>query len=79
MLYGIHFWRLHEYDGLDWTVEAKDGGVFDYRKETPDNFVEQYNRHIGNTRRVADIVGMDVELPHAETALANGLDGEKAG
>ncbi len=64
----IHYWRLHEYDGLDWRVEAKDGGVFDYRKETADNFVEKYNRQIENTRRVAEIVGMDAELPHTETA-----------
>jgi MoaA/NifB/PqqE/SkfB family radical SAM enzyme len=63
----IHYWRLHEYDGLDWRVEAKDGFVFEYRKETAANFVEEYNRHIENTRRVAEIVGIDAELPNAES------------
>jgi molybdenum cofactor biosynthesis enzyme MoaA len=64
----IHYWRLHAYDGLDWRVETKDGGVFDYRTETALNFIEQYNRQIENTRRVAEIVGMDAELPHPEPA-----------
>lgn len=64
----IHYWRLHEYDGLDWRVETKTGNLFDYRKETVDNFREEYNRQIENTRRVAEIVGIDAELPHAEAA-----------
>jgi MoaA/NifB/PqqE/SkfB family radical SAM enzyme len=72
----IHYWRLHEYHGLDWKVETKDGGVFDYLKETTGNFVEEYNRQIDITRRVAEIVGMDAELPHAETAPDDGLANE---
>ena len=64
---GIHYWRLHEYDGLDWSVETRDGAIFHYRKETAGNFIEEYNRQIETTRRVAEIVGMDAELPHPET------------
>jgi MoaA/NifB/PqqE/SkfB family radical SAM enzyme len=63
---GIHYWRLHEYAGLDWRVEAKDGFLFDYRTETAGNFVQEYNRQIENTRRVAEIVGVDAELPNTE-------------
>jgi MoaA/NifB/PqqE/SkfB family radical SAM enzyme len=62
----IHYWRLHEYDGLDWQVETKEGDIFDYRKETTDNFVEEYNRQIEATGRVAEIVGIDAELPNCE-------------
>lgn len=69
---GIHYWRLHEYDGLDWSVETKDGNAFDYRKETAGNFVEEYNRQIENARRVAEIVGIDAELPHTEAAAVDG-------
>jgi MoaA/NifB/PqqE/SkfB family radical SAM enzyme len=69
---GIHYWRLHEYHGLDWNVEAKDGYRFDYRKETTDNFVEEYNRQIEYARRAAEIVGIDAELPHPQPAPAGG-------
>jgi MoaA/NifB/PqqE/SkfB family radical SAM enzyme len=63
---GIHFWRLHEYQGLDWRVDTSDGAVFDYQEETTSNFLEEYNRQIENARRVAEIVGIDAELPHPE-------------
>jgi MoaA/NifB/PqqE/SkfB family radical SAM enzyme len=59
----IHYWTLHQYQGLDWKVETRGGGFFDYLKETPRNFVKEYNRQIESTRRAAAIVGMDAELP----------------
>lgn len=59
----IQYWTLHEYDGLDWRVETKDGQVFDYRKATTSNFAEEFRRQIEQTRRAAEIVGIDAQLP----------------
>lgn len=59
----LTFYRLHEYEGLDWTVETRHGGSFAYPEETTTNFVEAYNREIERARRIADIIGMRVEIP----------------
>lgn len=59
----LTFYRLHEYEGLEWTIETKHGGTFDYLEETTGSFVEAYNREIERTRRIADLIGMRVEIP----------------
>jgi MoaA/NifB/PqqE/SkfB family radical SAM enzyme len=57
------YYRLHEYGGLDWRVETKSGGDFDYREEITSQFAAEYNKAIGEVRKAADILGMRVELP----------------
>jgi hypothetical protein len=57
------YYRLHEYGGLDWRVETKHGGDFDYREEITSQFAAEYNKAIGEVRKAADILGMRVELP----------------
>ena len=59
----IKYYRLHEYEGLDWRIEAKGGGIFDYREECVENFSEEYNREIERTRQAAEILGISIELP----------------
>jgi MoaA/NifB/PqqE/SkfB family radical SAM enzyme len=54
---GVKYYRLHEYEGLDWRIETKDGGTFDYRQETTANFAEAYNRAVESTREAADAFG----------------------
>jgi MoaA/NifB/PqqE/SkfB family radical SAM enzyme len=62
---GVVFYRLHEYDGLDWRIEAKQGGPFDYRSECTQNFMEDYNRSIEEAREAAVETGIWIELPAA--------------
>jgi molybdenum cofactor biosynthesis enzyme MoaA len=57
------YYRLHEYEGLDWTVEAKHGGAFNYLEETVGNFPEAFNREIQRARQAADLVGQRIEIP----------------
>ena len=52
----IKYYRLHEYDGLDWRVETKAGGIFDYRNECVGKFGEEYNHEIERTRKAAEIL-----------------------
>jgi MoaA/NifB/PqqE/SkfB family radical SAM enzyme len=59
----VRFYRLHEYDGLDWRIQTKTNEVFDYREEITSNFAEAYNRQLEAAKRAADIVGIRVELP----------------
>jgi MoaA/NifB/PqqE/SkfB family radical SAM enzyme len=59
----VKYYRLHEYEGLNWRVEAKAGGIFDYRKECTANFVEEYNHEIERTRQAAELFGLYIELP----------------
>jgi len=59
----IIYYRLHEYDGLDWRIEAKHGGVFDYLEECVNQFPEEYNQQIQRTRQLAETLGVHVELP----------------
>ncbi len=61
----IKYYRLHEYDGMDWRVEAKSGGSFDYREECTSAFVHEYNREIKNARQAAEMLGLFIELPTA--------------
>lgn len=61
------YYRLHEYDGLDWRVETKSGGDFDYREEITSQFVADYNKGISEVRKAADLLGIRVELPAALT------------
>lgn len=56
------YYRLHEYGGLDWQVDANDYS-FDYRKECVSEFSEEYNSQIELTRQAAEILGLRVELP----------------
>jgi MoaA/NifB/PqqE/SkfB family radical SAM enzyme len=59
----IKYYRLHEYDGLDWQVEAKAGGIFDYRNERVIKIGEEYNRELERTRQAAEALGISYELP----------------
>jgi MoaA/NifB/PqqE/SkfB family radical SAM enzyme len=59
----VKYYRLHQYQGLDWKVETKDGGVFDYRKEYVIHCGEEYNRELERTRRAAEMLGILHELP----------------
>lgn len=60
---GIVFYRLHEYEGFTWRVETKSGGVFDYREECTEAFVDQFNREIENARKAAEVLQLEVQLP----------------
>jgi MoaA/NifB/PqqE/SkfB family radical SAM enzyme len=59
----VVFYRLHEYDELNWRIATKSGGTFDYREECTGAFVDQYNREIENTRKAAEMLNVDVQLP----------------
>jgi MoaA/NifB/PqqE/SkfB family radical SAM enzyme len=59
----VKYYRLHEYEGLDWQVETKAGGMFDYREECTKKFGEEYNRELERTRTAAEILGIQIELP----------------
>jgi MoaA/NifB/PqqE/SkfB family radical SAM enzyme len=62
-VYSVCYHRLHEYDALDWRIEAKIGGSFDYRKECVNNSVDEYNHEIEQTRKVAELFALNVTLP----------------
>jgi MoaA/NifB/PqqE/SkfB family radical SAM enzyme len=59
----VRFYRLHEYDGLDWRVPTKTDEVFDYREEITSKFAEAYNRQLEAAKQAAEIVGIGLELP----------------
>lgn len=59
----IIFYRLHEYDGLDWQLEAKSGGIFDYQSECVDKFAARFNEVIAEARKTLDELGMHADLP----------------
>jgi hypothetical protein len=59
----VIYYRLNEYDGLDWQVQTKAGDIFDYRKECTKQFGEAYNREIEHTRRAAEVLGVNIVLP----------------
>lgn len=59
----LMFYRLHEYEGLDWTVAAKHGGDFTYRDEIVGEFRERYNAEITRTRKAAELMGLKIEIP----------------
>jgi MoaA/NifB/PqqE/SkfB family radical SAM enzyme len=59
----IKYYRLHEYDGLDWTVKAKTGDLFTYVDECTGNFADEYNRELERTRRAAETLGLPMEIP----------------
>jgi molybdenum cofactor biosynthesis enzyme MoaA len=67
---GVNFYRLHEYEGLDYTIPTKDGGTFDYRDEYVTNVPSEYNRQIDNVRKAAEILGLTAAIP-AEVGLPN--------
>jgi MoaA/NifB/PqqE/SkfB family radical SAM enzyme len=59
----LTYYTLHDEQYLDWTVEAKHGGRFVYVEETVRNFPEIFNREIERTRKIADLIGMKIEIP----------------
>jgi MoaA/NifB/PqqE/SkfB family radical SAM enzyme len=59
----VIYYRLHEYEGLDWQVETKAGGIFDYREECTTKFGEKYNQEIERTRQAAEVLGIPIEIP----------------
>jgi molybdenum cofactor biosynthesis enzyme MoaA len=60
---GLTFFRLHEYKVLDWEVEMKGGGVFNYREQTAGHFRTEFNREIERVRKAVEFFGMEVDLP----------------
>lgn len=60
---GVKYYRLHEYAGLDWRIQAKAGGAFDYREESTYAFSQEYNRAVENTRQAAELLQVNIELP----------------
>jgi MoaA/NifB/PqqE/SkfB family radical SAM enzyme len=59
----VRFYRLHEYNELNWRIEAKGGGIFDYREECIGEFTPEYNLEIERTRALAKQLELHVELP----------------
>lgn len=59
----IKYYPLIESAGMNWTIPLNDGTTFDYSAEQVDQFPELVNQEIENTRRMAVLLGMDVELP----------------
>lgn len=59
----INYYRLNEYKELNWRVEAKAGGIFDYREECVPKFGVEYNRELERTRQAAEIFGVHIQLP----------------
>ncbi len=59
----INYYRLNEYEGLDWQVETKEGGIFDYREECVTRFGVEYNRELERTRQAAEAFGVHIQLP----------------
>jgi MoaA/NifB/PqqE/SkfB family radical SAM enzyme len=60
---GVVYFRMHEYESLDWQIETKAGGIFDYRKECTREFGKEYNREVGRARQTAERLGVHIELP----------------
>lgn len=63
----INYYRLNEYEGLDWRVETKAGGIFDYREECVTKFYVEYNRELERTRQAAEVFGVHIQLPASLT------------
>jgi MoaA/NifB/PqqE/SkfB family radical SAM enzyme len=59
----VIYYRLHEYEGLNWKVPTEDGGNFNYREECTTEFADVYNRELAFTREAARILDVHVELP----------------
>jgi len=59
----ITYFRLHEYEGLDWEVNTPNGHSFNYREECVGKFREEYNRELERARQAAEILGIVAELP----------------
>jgi MoaA/NifB/PqqE/SkfB family radical SAM enzyme len=59
----INYYRLNEYEGLDWQIETKAGGIFDYHEECTRKFGIEYNRELEITRQVAKTFGVQIQLP----------------
>jgi MoaA/NifB/PqqE/SkfB family radical SAM enzyme len=63
---GVTYFRLHEYEGLDWQVEMKGGGLFDYKKQYVRTFAAEYNRELERVRKAAELFPMHIDLPAPE-------------
>ncbi len=59
----IVFYRMHEYDGFNWTTTTADGEAFNYLSECTNEFPEDYNRNVAEALRVAKLYGLNVEMP----------------
>lgn len=57
------FRPLNEAHDLDWRIAAPDGSAFDYRAEQCSRHAERFVACIEATRRMADLLGMPIELP----------------
>jgi wyosine [tRNA(Phe)-imidazoG37] synthetase (radical SAM superfamily) len=59
----LTIFRLHEYEGLDWEVQVKSGGFFNYRDEYVGRIREEYNRELERARVAAETLGIPAKLP----------------
>jgi MoaA/NifB/PqqE/SkfB family radical SAM enzyme len=59
----VKFYRLHEYDGLDWQITTETGDVFDYRAECTGKFANEFNSGIEQARHLAQQLGLYIEIP----------------
>ena len=51
----VVFYRMHEYDGFDWTTTTVDGERFDYLSECTNEFAADYNRNVTEALRIAKL------------------------
>lgn len=66
----VKYYRLHEYDGLNWKIPTKAGDTFSYRDECTSEFGDEYNHEVERTQHAAQMMGMAVELPATFTEAA---------
>jgi MoaA/NifB/PqqE/SkfB family radical SAM enzyme len=59
----VTYFRQHEYSGLDWEIEARQGGTFNYRDECVGTIAEEYNLELERVRQAAGVLNISVELP----------------
>ena len=59
----VKYYRLHEYEELNWVIPTRGGGEFDYRSECVNNFRDLYDVEYDGTRKAAQMLGLYLELP----------------
>lgn len=60
---GVKFYRLHEYDDLDWTVATRFGGDFDYRAEHTSRCQARHDAAVNAAEQKGAELGVPLELP----------------
>jgi predicted O-linked N-acetylglucosamine transferase (SPINDLY family) len=59
----LRYYRLAEFEEMNWQIETKNGGTFNYREECVTSFPQQYNQAVENTRKAAEVLGVQISLP----------------